>query len=354
MPPDEADRPPPAGDGRLRSRAGLVAGAGLALVALLAGVLVLGRDDAEGGSGGGVPSGASGSYQGPCATARMQDYGRWRDRRAEVVVDTLDVRTWRDLSTPSFWTDCWGAGAPVVYGVAMVTEDDGGSLAEGARGAYDDVFRSLGRTLVAGGQGRAWLRLGFEFNGGWFPWTAGDDPEAFAAYHRRIVDVLRDVPGADFSFVWNPTIGLERFPAEQAWPGGEYVDAIGLDLYDVSYAEGTYPVPEDASPQEADRRRRAAWEEYRTMDHGLDWWVGYADDQDRPLALPEWGLVEPDRNGGGDNPYFVEQVHAWAQEQDLAFESYFDAAGLLGDHRLRGGRFPRAAETYRDLFGGGS
>ena len=94
------------------------------------------------------------------------------------------------------------------FRVEVTTENDGGSLRQGASGAYDQHFRQLAADLVAKGQGNAILRLGWEFNGDWYPWKAETDPAAFAEYWRRIHGVMRSVPGAQgLRFDWNPAIG---------------------------------------------------------------------------------------------------------------------------------------------------
>jgi len=301
--------------------------------------------------GAAAAAGASGVYTGPCAVSEASAFGSWRGRPNSVIVDTLDMRRFSNIADPSWWTGCWGRSAPVVYGVAMVTQDDGGSLRAGASGAYDGYFRSLAQKLVSGGQPGAWLRLGFEFNGSWFPWRAASDPASFTAYYKRIVNTMRAVPGSQFKYVWNPTIGAEEFPAERAWPGSAYVDAIGIDLYDASWAPGTYPVPAGSTSLQTRARQDTAWRNYKTMDHGLDWWVRYAATQHKPLALPEWGLVPTSHNGGGDDPMFIQRVHYWASQHSIAFESYFNAVGDLGDHRLLSGQYPQAATRYQRLFG---
>src|SRR6185436_4990248 len=90
------------------------------------------------------------------------------------------------------------------------------SLERGAAGDYNAHFRQLAENLVKYGLGDAVLRLGWEFNGGWYTWRAKDKTEAFAEYWRQIVKTMRAVPGAEkLQFCWNPTLGDQQFPADQ-------------------------------------------------------------------------------------------------------------------------------------------
>ena len=137
--------------------------------------------------------------------------------------------------------DGWrGSGCTLVLGVPIVPTEAGrpvASLAAGAAGDYDADFAALARTLVAGGQSDAVLRLGWEFNGNWYPWRVTDARGAadFAAYWRAIVTTMRAVPGAAFRFVWDPDSAgsyAHAYSPAQAYPGSAYVDDIGIDLYD--------------------------------------------------------------------------------------------------------------------------
>ncbi len=294
---------------------------------------------------------ASGAYLGPCRTEEAAEFAQERHRPLDVVLDTLDMSSWDLMEEPAWWTRCWAdEDRWLVLSVPMVfTPAD--SLEAGARGAYDERFETLARNLVAGGKGRAGLRPGWEFNGGWFPWAAAENPAAFAEYFRRVVQVMRSVPGADFTFIWNPDLGYEEFPAELAWPGVDVVDVIGLDVYDVSWSDGSYPYAR-ADTAARTQAQIVAWDELQDGNHGLTFWTDFAAAQGVPLALPEWGLVDRhDGHGGGDNPYFVEQIRQWVDTHPVAFEIYFHAEGQLGEHRLSEATFPAATATYRRLFG---
>ena len=62
---------------------------------------------------------------------------------------------------------------------------------------------------------------------------------SFAAYFQQIVTAMRSVPGEQFRFVWNPDAGAftqSGYSVAAAYPGNAYVDVIGLDAYDQSWA----------------------------------------------------------------------------------------------------------------------
>ena len=113
-------------------------------------------------------------------------------------------------------------------------------------GAYNLYFITLAQTLVAGGQSNAYLRLGWEFDGSWMAWAATTPgaEASFAAYFQQIVTAMRSVSGEQFRFVWNPDAGAftqSGYSVAAAYPGNAYVDVIGLDAYDQSWATPQTP-----------------------------------------------------------------------------------------------------------------
>ncbi len=46
-----------------------------------------------------------------------------------------------------------------------------GTLAQGATGAFNSYYVTLAQTLVNAGESNAYLRLGWEFDGSWEPWS---------------------------------------------------------------------------------------------------------------------------------------------------------------------------------------
>jgi hypothetical protein len=237
------------------------------------------------------------------------------------------------------------------------------SFAAGARGDYNAHFQRLAEHLVHFGLADSILRLGWEFNGGWYTWRASGEAADFAGYWRQIVGAMRAVKGAEeLRFCFNPALGWLQFPAEQAWPGDESVDYVGLDVYDESWAKDTYPLPADASAADTAARRERAWNEVLyNGNHGLAFWRDFALRHGKPFSVPEWGVSKrADGHGGLDNPGFIEHMHAFLVDpaNKVAFHSYFDVQAGDGHHQLSPGKsgaeksdFPLSAARFKALFG---
>lgn len=245
-----------------------------------------------------------------------------------------------------------GAGQPV-------------SLSNGATGAYNGYFQTLAQNLVRNGlANNTIIRLGWEFNGTWYTWRADTDVKAlyYAAYWQQIVTTMRAVPGAaNLKFCWNGAIGWTSYPMADAYPGDSYVDYIGVDVYDQSWAANTYPYPANATAAQIQTCQQNAWADINSSGstHGIAWWNTFAVSHGKPLAAPEWGLcVRSDGHGGLDNPYFVQQMYNFIQDpaNNVPFHVYFDVQAGDGHHQVtpQNGfvtEFPNGAALLRRLFG---
>ena len=260
------------------------------------------------------------------------------------------------LSVPLLPGDRYRAGPDGVVGTA-----DDLSLAKCAAGEYDLYWRNLANNLASYGLNSAYLRLGWEMDGGWFAWRAepGSGNEGhFAGCFRRTVEVMRTAqPASQWRFVWNPNNG---FPGtsylDATWPGDAYVDVVAIDLYDQSWVANTYPYPSTCDAACRLTRQQTAWNR-----HG--WYLSlirnFALAHGKPMAIPEWGVTtRPDGHGGGDNPYYVQKMHEFIMNpgNNVAFHSYFDVTYVDGDHKIspadgKSTNFPQSAEVFRQLFG---
>jgi hypothetical protein len=241
-----------------------------------------------------------------------------------------------------FLTPFKGSGYTLSLGVPIIpTNSSGtavGTLAQGASGAFNSYYVTLAQSLVAGGQSNAYLRLGWEFDGNWMPWqaTTASAEASFATYFQQIVTAMRSVSGEQFRFEWNPDAGAftqSGYSVAAAYPGNAYVDVIGLDAYDQSWA--TPQTPTNAWTSTTLPTLVAAQQ--------------FASAHGKPLAFPEWGVtIRSDGHGLGDDPYYVNQMVSWMENSsnDVAYEAYFDAAisGVNAD--ITGGSFPNSLAAF--------
>lgn len=278
---------------------------------------------------------AMGVYRGPgqWGASRIGAYERWLGRPMDFALDFLDVDTWANQEWPDWQARAWRRARRTVMLGGVGVFPVGGSWAAAARGDYDEHWRRAGERLVATGQAGAMLRGAHEFNGDWFHYgVSAREVDDFVTAWRRWVEVMRTVPGARFTFVWNPTVGTEhlRHP-DDAYPGDQWVDVIGLDVYDGWYSRGWVPGV-DAPPDGEERDR--VWSRLLDGERGLRWWHRYSSAHAKPLAFPEWGLrtwLESDGtcHGGGDDPRFVERMHELITDPDWAVvaHAFWEHAG---------------------------
>jgi len=278
-----------------------------------------------------TPSG-SGAYVRAGAPGALAAFGRWRGRPADFAVDFLSSQSWTALDSPTWELGQWRAArTPLVIAVPMLIDGSSTTLRAGARGGYDGYFRRLAQTLVHYRYGAASLRVGWEMNGSWYRWSAFYDPSAWVTYYRRIVTVMRSVPGQSFRFDWNLNLGSASVQPARIYPGNAYVDYIGVDAYDWYWR---HPA---STP--ADR-----WSWIVSQPHGLNWVASFAAAHGKPITVPEWGLASRSavRSGGGDDSYYITAMLRWIRRHHVAYESYFNRK----DHTISGGAYPSAAAAY--------
>jgi Glycosyl hydrolase family 26 len=261
----------------------------------------------------------------------VEQFGQWLGRPMSRIAAFANGDSWpkivRRVSFISYRLHDSGSRDPLNLGLALLPRDPSATLSDGANGAYDEYFRQIGRTLVAAGAAHTDLRLGWEFNGNWYRWRASDDPAAFVAYWRRIVTVLRSVPGEAFTFDWNPALAGHGVPLEKVYPGDAYVDEIGVDIFN----DGSSLL----SPQQR-------WSQYLNKPYGLNWLAGFASRHGKRLTVPAWGTgVMKPGHGVVDDSYFVTQVIRWFKTQHVRYACYFDSkTSVISD-----GSQPQAAKA---------
>jgi hypothetical protein len=298
-----------------------------------------------GGAAAATPSTSHlGVYLGYQAPEGVSSFGRTVGERPRFAMDFLNGDSWSALvnTAPSYMRAWRKSGLRMIWGIpilpgatsggssAAVASDSTYTLQQGAAGAYNSYFRKLAKDMVAGGEAKSIIRLGWEFNGNWFPWSATGQAAAFVGYWRQIVNTMRSVSGQKFTFEWNPTAGdTSAGNLVDDYPGSAYVDYVGLDVYDQQWgyygAEGCQGVA----------CQKDEFHRILTEPDGLNWLAKFATKEGKPIVLPEWGLgafnptdlsgtYQNEELGGGDDPTFIDDMAAWIDAHKVFEASYWD------------------------------
>ena len=116
---------------------------------------------------------------------------------------------------------------------------------------------------------------------------------------------------------------------EDAYPGDDVVDIIGLDFYWNTDWDPTDP--------------EAAWASMRDRTWGLAWHQAFAATHGKPTAYSEWGVRS---NSAG--PY-IDHARDWFAAHSVVYHSYWDSnADFPG--QLSRGQYPDAAAEFRADF----
>jgi hypothetical protein len=264
--------------------------------------------------------------------------------------------TWTEIEAPYVGNFGGFAGflqlrLPMLPGNGAVLAS-GVTFADCAAGAYDSHFISLGAYLVGHGRGDSYVRLGWEANGNWYPWNAGNAASAqewVQCFQREATALRSAAPSVRID--WNMNADTKT-PASgnptDLYPGDDYVDTVGVDFYD------NWPALETDllwSSHYMDQARGGG-------PHGIGAWLAYAASRGKPLSVPEWGIIHssaPNCGCGGDDPVYVGHMHDFfaANAADLAYESYFNLPIKPGDTTslvYPSATSPNASDRYRSLF----
>jgi len=118
------------------------------------------------------------------------------------------------------------------------------SLNDIVAGRYDAYITQYAQGARRWGR-PIWLRFGHEMihdddiaTPGWYPWQ--DQPVAYVAAFRHVVDIFRRVGADNVMFVWGPNSWPADFATvKKYYPGRDVVDWIGIDGY--NYGEDGKP-----------------------------------------------------------------------------------------------------------------
>lgn len=287
----------------------------------------------------------SGIYTTNAHQAEMEEFIAWRGRDIDAVMWFATNYKWSQLTSyyPPYLTTFPGLRI-MSYGLLLVTSASG-DIEAAATGANNKTWEQVGQWLHDHGadDGRTVIRLGWEFNGNWYRWSAFN-PLAWAVAYCHAVDSMRKhAPNLLFSWCANkgtvkPSYWLEALPDD------DHVDIYGIDPYD------------HYSPT----RTEADWTRNCRAKPGIYDVLDLARAHGKKVSIEEWACssrfaVSPTANydGGGDNPFYVQKM--WdtltANADMISHELAFDANGIAHHERAA---MPLAWAKYRELWGGKS
>jgi hypothetical protein len=275
----------------------------------------------------------------------MAQFTTWFGAKPTHNVQFTDITSWDVMMKNAVISmDCWkGQGYNMTWTLGMLPVDGSGTLEEGAKGTYNHYFYTLGTELVQRGFSNSILRVGHEFNASGYPWAASKNPTAWVAYYRQIVTTLRSVPGANFQFDWCSDPGTGYMAPEKVYPGDDYVDIIGMDVYNAIWDVKTPHTPE------------AQWNFLVTQPNGLNWLASFARLHRKRISIPEWATgrlysAGAESRSAGDDSLFVNNMAAWMKENHVIYFDWWDVDRAGYDGRLETGSSPKAAAAFRANF----
>jgi hypothetical protein len=269
--------------------------------------------------------------------ADVTQYEKWLGKPADAVLVYTGDQNWADYEGSVGWA--MGLFRPlnrrVLWSVSFIPK--GATLADAAAGKYNDHWKKVAHKFDTWRPQDpiVFIRTAWEFNGGWFHYKAVGKAKEFIGAWRQFVDTFRSV-SPRFRFDWCPA-GGDWMPmkAADAYPGDDYVDVIGLDIYD----QHKWRKIDDPAKR---------WKEiYLNGPNGLVWHRNFAKQHNKPMAYSEWGAGGAE---AGDNPYFIEHMHQWFLDNHVVYASYWNSNSNYKG-KLSTGAYPLMGEKYKELFG---
>jgi hypothetical protein len=208
-----------------------------------------------------------------------------------------------------------------------------------AEGDYNSYATVLGNSLVAAGLENSVLRIGAEMNGIWEEDYVGPtvrEQRLWAECFANEVTALRAAPGEKFLIDWDPNACVRDIPFGNFYPGNQYVDILGLDIYDVSCI----------TPY-----TRQTFKQLSNVPDGITSFEKFAAARGKPMSFPEWGLK---KFPNGDDPAYIDGMGSIFDRRDMAFETYFNVDVKIRPYLALGKQTPRALVAFKKWFGGGS
>jgi hypothetical protein len=224
------------------------------------------------------------------------------------------LRTWRQVATGSRRKMLWNQP------LTMTNVP----LDAVAAGQHDTTFQAIATTLRSNGFYDAIVRLGWDMNGDWVPWSVKAETKAtyFQAY-RRVVAVFRSV-SPSFRICWSPARHVQLIAPDEVYPGSDVVDFIGASIMPASAPAGLdYPEFFDKT---VIGHGKVAID--GRLPYSLAWLAEFGQENGKPIVIAEYGAGELTGNGDQTSSVavFVRLMADWIKRHDVALHCWRDPA----------------------------
>jgi hypothetical protein len=195
--------------------------------------------------------------------------------------------------------------------------------------------KAIATNLLNAGQGNAIIRPMWEQNQG--SWFAGWNEKTFTASQYiaewiTIYNAMKSV-APNLQFIWNPNAGegnnISGRTTQDTWPGAQYVNYVGVDVYDY----GGYETNVQQILDFASGHPESGWPQLSTP---------------LPAAFPEWGL-----NGSDDTSFMNYMTTVINNSTDnVGLQSYFSCGPSQGCTSPNSdiSEFPNSLAIYKTAF----
>jgi hypothetical protein len=348
-----------------------------------------GSGASTGGSSSAFGSGL-GLYDEKSSPSGIEVAAKWLGSSSSIkyAMDFVDATDWAHIEVPYQLSSWKNSPFTLVWGVPMIpcggpstqckTNQSDYDLV--ASGGADDHFKTLAKNLVSTGFGTSIIRLGWEMNASDMGWAVcnGDGSAAqswikdFVPAFQHIVTSMRSVSGEHFKFMWNPidtsSSSCPGVHMENLYPGDNYVDVVGLDVYDgiatpmsdttrfSDLLNGT-----GAGGYVAESPYAVNGQSFKGQGYGLKWLAAYGKAHNKEVSVPEWGLESTSQQaGGGDDAYFMTQMANWIKANATGpaiFWNQGDPSGTgtlpLNIPNYTSAATPKATRVFKAAFASG-
>ncbi len=247
-------------------------------------------------------------------------------------------------------------------------------------GSLDADYKGIVDAWARNGYKTVEFRFGYEFTGGFMPWSPEDssNPNAnadFVKAFQHLANIMHTeaaADGATAKIVWCPAIRQgTSYDIRTLYPGDQYVDVISTDLYSGGTPNGLTDWASGGTTQDSNfaiwASKPANWNYYYqyqdssqgnpTPGFGLSGWstqntIDFAKLHNKPLGVDETGA------GPGDDPVFpawLGTAIAGAQAQGVTVDhvDIWDANVSDGQWAFTDGSKPQEAAAWAQAFGTG-